>query len=322
MTPRIVYHPRYNLGFPGSQRLHPFDLRKFSRTWRLLKSRLGLRLKDLHVAVDGQVTQEDLLLVHTPEYLESLRESGVVAAAIEVPAMRRAPWWILDRFVLQPMRWATAGTIIAGRTALEHGLAFNLGGGFHHARPDRGEGFSIYNDLAVMVAALRRDGALPDSERIVCIDLDAHLGNGVAHCFLEDPSVFLFDMHNAWIYPMNDATAVQRVDCPIGLRPGTSGETYMTHLTEQLPPFLDSAGRSARVELAIYNAGTDVLGEDALGGLALSLDDVLHRDQFVLKQLADRNIPTVVLTSGGYSQQSYQAIARMILSVLDWQEDH
>jgi hypothetical protein len=102
--PRIVYHPRYNLGFPGAQRLHPFDLRKYARAWHVLRQTLGDRLKQTHLKVGAPVADADLALVHTAEYLRSLRHSGVVAQAIEVPAMRRAPWWLLDRFVLQPMR--------------------------------------------------------------------------------------------------------------------------------------------------------------------------------------------------------------------------
>jgi histone deacetylase 11 len=314
---RIVYHPRYNLGFPGSQRLHPFDLRKYSRTWRVLRRELP-HWRALHIQVPGPVSDDELRLVHAESYLESLRQSAVVATAIEVPAMRRAPWWLLDRYVLQPMRWATAGTIIAGRAALEHGLVFNLGGGFHHATPGGGEGFSIYNDIAVMIAVLRCEGRLTASSRLVCVDLDAHLGNGVAHCFLEDATVFLFDMHNGSIYPMHDTEAVRRVDCSIELRPGCSGETYMAHLiTERLPAFLHSISRSAPLALAVYNAGTDVLAHDVLGGMALSLEDVLARDQFVLTQLGDRGIPTVVLTSGGYSSISYQAIANMVVAAIN-----
>lgn len=318
--PAIVYHPRYNLGFPGSQRLHPFDLRKYSRTWHVLRKQWGpQKLRSLHVRVEAPVSDDELRLVHSTDYLDSLKQSAVVASAIEVPSMRRAPWWLLDRYVLQPMRWATAGTIIAGRQALTSGLVFNLGGGFHHAKPTRGEGFSIYNDIAVMLTVLRREQRLSSAGRVAYIDLDAHLGNGVAWCVRGDPTVFLFDMHNPTIYPIGDQTALERVDCPIGVRPNWTGAEYLATLTERLPRFLASISQSVPVELAIYNAGTDVLAQDTLGGLSLSLADVLARDSFVLQQLRERKLPTVVLTSGGYSAESYQAIARMILSADDMQ---
>lgn len=313
---RVAYHPRYNLGFPGAERLHPFDLRKYARAWQVLKRSLGAKRQEAHLPVASPVTDEQLALVHSREYLESLHTSAVVAEAIEVPSLRRAPWWLLDRYVLQPMRWATAGTIVAARSALETGLAFNLGGGFHHAKPNRGEGFSIYNDIAVMVHVLRSEGSLSGGGRIAYIDLDAHLGNGVAHCFQDDPRIFLFDMHNGSIYPMSDRVARERVDCSLPLLPGCSGNDYLERLKERLPPFLDSINRSASVALAIYNAGTDVLEDDPLGGLALSLSDVLARDQFVIEALRSRRLPTVVLTSGGYTAISYQAIAQMILAAL------
>jgi histone deacetylase 11 len=119
-------------------------------------------------------------------------------------------------------------------------------------------------------------------------------------------------MHNDSIYPMNDRRAVERVDCPIGLAMGTAGGEYLEKLRAQLPPFLDSVSRSRPIALAIYNAGTDVLVGDPLGGLALSGDDVLTRDLFVLRELGQRKIPVVMLTSGGYTEQSHQLIARTI----------
>jgi len=314
---RVAYHPRYNLGFPGANKLHPFDLRKYARAWGVLKKSLGKRLQEIHLPVTAPVSVEQLALVHTQEYLDSLRASLVVAQAIEVPSLRRAPWWLLDRFVLQPMRWATAGTIIAAQSALHHGVAFNLGGGFHHAKPSGGEGFSIYNDIAVMVRELRRSGKLAETSRVAYIDLDAHQGNGVACCFRDDPRVFLFDIHNGAIYPFLDLVARERIDCLLPVRPDCNGEYYLKLLHERLPPFLDSVSHSATVGLVIYNAGTDVLEGDPLGGLALSMDDVLARDRFVIETLGNRKLPTVVLTSGGYTAVSYQAIARMILAAAD-----
>jgi histone deacetylase 11 len=314
---RVAYHPRYNLGFPGAGRLHPFDLRKYARAWQVLKKSLGRKLQEAHLPVTEPINDEQLALVHTKQYLKSLRTSGVVAQALEVPSLRRAPWWMLDRFVLQPMRWATAGTIIAAKAALQHGLAFNLGGGFHHAKPNAGEGFSIYNDIALMVRVLRQSGQLAETNRVAYIDLDAHQGNGVACCFRDDPRVFLFDIHNGAIYPFLDLEARERIDCLLPIRSGLRGEAYLSLLRERLPPFLDSVSHSATVGLAIYNAGTDVLEGDPLGGLSLSMDDVLARDRFVLETFRERKLPAVVLTSGGYTPVSYQAVAQMILAAAE-----
>lgn len=312
MSVRIAYNRRYNLGFPGAQRLHPFDLRKYARAWKLLKHQLGCRLAEMHLPVPAPVTGEELRLVHSVEYLESLTSAVVVATAIETPVLRRAPFWLLDRFLLRPMRWACAGTVLAARAALECGLAFNLGGGFHHAKPSGGEGFSIYNDIALAIGTLTCEGRLTASSRVAYVDLDAHLGNGVAWCFAEDSRVFMFDMHNDSIYPLGDVRARERVDCPVGLPPSTGGEEYLDRLRSRLPPFLDSVGRSAAISLAVYNAGTDVLAGDPLGGLALAPDEVLARDLFVLNTLRQRGIATLVLTSGGYTDESHRAIARTI----------
>jgi len=282
-----------------------------------LRAKLGVRLHELHLPVAAPASDGELRLVHADAYLASLRSSAVIAKAIEVPALRRAPWWLLDRFVLQPMRWAAAGTIVAGRAALECGLAFNLGGGFHHAKPEGGEGFSIYNDIAVMIGVLRQGGRLAAGSRVVCVDLDAHLGNGVAWCFRDDPTVFLFDMHNGSIYPLGDTVARERVDCPLPLAPSCAGEQYLSVLQARLPTFLASIARSAPLALAIYNAGTDVLAGDQLGGLSLTLADVLARDDFVLKTLRSLRIPTVVLASGGYTDASHGAISGTILRAVE-----
>jgi len=311
---QVAYHSRYNLGFPGVQRLHPFDLRKYARAWQVLRKSLGSKLPTIRLPVTAPICDEQLKLVHSEDYLDSLRTSAIVAQAVEVPALRRAPWWLLERFLLQPMRWATAGSVNAGRAARQYGLAFNLGGGFHHAKPSGGEGFSIYNDTAVMIRVLESEGLLTRHGRIAYVDLDAHLGNGVAHCFLDESRVFLFDMHNGSIYPVLDTIARERIDCALPLRPETNGQDYLAILEAKLPVFLDSISRTQAVELAIYNAGTDVLEGDPLGGLALSLADVLTRDRFVIDTLRQRQIPTVVMTSGGYTQTSYAAIAQMILA--------
>src|SRR6188474_2749444 len=91
---RVAYHPRYNLGFPGAERLHPFDLRKYARAWQVLKKSLGAKRQEAHLPIASPVTEEQLALVHSREYLESLHSSAVVAEAIEVPSLRRAPWWL------------------------------------------------------------------------------------------------------------------------------------------------------------------------------------------------------------------------------------
>jgi histone deacetylase 11 len=130
-----------------------------------------------------------------------LRESAVVARALEVPAARLVPSFLLDRAILRPMRLATQGTIQAVERALEGCVVFNLGGGYHHAFADHGEGFCIYADVAIALTRARRTGCLNATDHILVIDLDAHRGNGTENIFRDDPNVHFFDMYNFQIYP-------------------------------------------------------------------------------------------------------------------------
>ena len=191
----------------------------------------------------------------------------------------------------------------------------NLSGGYHHAKPDHGEGFCVFNDIAYLVHRLRSDGQLGPDDRVAYIDLDAHQGNGVCHHFLTDRRVFVYDTFNAGIYP-HDLAARARIDCPVTLRRGMHGATYLQLLKERLPPFLDAVRRGGRIGLAVYNAGTDVFEHDLLGGLCLSAADVLKRDLFVIDELRARNIPAVMLLSGGYSPESYRLVANTVVELL------
>jgi histone deacetylase 11 len=190
----------------------------------------------------------------------------------------------------------------------------NLSGGYHHASPERGEGFSIYADAALAINHLREKSLINESDKIAYIDCDAHLGNGVCRCFINDPGVFIFDMYNEAIFPSLDVAAKRRIDCPVALSLGCADADYLGALQSKLPPFLDSLSKSGRIALAIYNAGSDIFTEDTLGGMAVSASGVLKRDQIVLRQLIDRGIPTVMLLSGGYSGESYKLIANTV----DW----
>jgi len=312
---KVIYEPGFNFGLLGiEKRWHPFDTQKYRRAWKLsLASRPDLAGR--RIRVRSPVAEADLKLVHDSDYLATLVDRSVIARIVEVPQLARLPAWLLDRVVLRPMRLQTAGTIAAAREALISGLVFQLGGGFHHAKPGSGEGFCCYADVAIAVAALRRDGLLAPDDRIVYVDLDVHLGNGVAHCFADDPRVFLFDMFNPRIFAAFDTVALKRIDCPVPLPKGCAGGEYLDLLAEWLPPFLDSVGKSAPVRLAIYNAGTDVYIDDLLGGVNCSADDVLRRDLFVVEQLRSRGIPTVVVTSGGYSEESHRLIASTVLEL-------
>jgi histone deacetylase 11 len=183
MNSLIVYSPLHDFRLPGVEWLHPFDGRKYSHAWTALEQRFGAALGQFHVDSQGEVSSEDLLAVHTADYIDSLGSSAVVARAVEVPAAGLVPWSLLDRAILRPMRIATHGTVAAVERALQGSTVFNLGGGYHHAFADHGEGFCIYADAAIAIARARRGELLRAADDIVVIDLDAHRGNGMEHIF-------------------------------------------------------------------------------------------------------------------------------------------
>ncbi|MFG0331781.1 MAG: histone deacetylase [Maioricimonas sp. JB049] len=314
--PRIIYARQHNISGLGLERLHPFDSCKYRKAYRLLKRRFKRSLRRCTITTDRPARPDELTHVHSPDYLRRLRNPRYVANALELPPLGRLPGPALDWFVLRPMRWATRGTCLAAGAALENGLAINLGGGFHHAKPTTGEGFCIYADVAIAVRWLQRQGTLPADARIAHIDLDAHQGNGVCHAFREDREVFLFDMFNGSVYPLFDRTARERIDCSLPLQPGTGDEEYLARLRKSLPGFLDSIGQSHPVRLAFYNAGTDPRAGDPLGGLDLSAAAILERDRLVIEHLREREIPTVMVTSGGYTSESYRLMADSVTQLL------
>ena len=314
--PRIVYSRHYNIGFYGVERLHPFDSRKYGRAWKRLRHHFGSTLRQLHIRPDRPVDRDELLLVHSADYLSQLRDPRYVARALEVPQIGYLPSWAIDWHVLRPMRWATRGTILAARAALDHRFAVNLSGGYHHAKPNHGEGFSIYSDIGIAVASLRADKLIGDTDRIVYIDTDAHQGNGVCHTFMSDSRVFIFDIYNAGIYPSFDVEARKRIDCNVGITSACTDAEYMSVLHKRLPGFLDSV-RHASVGLAIYNAGTDVVASDPLGGLNISAATIRERDLFVVGELTKRQIPTVMVLSGGYTRHSDKLVVDSVIPLME-----
>jgi histone deacetylase 11 len=316
IRPRLVYSPEYDIRWLGLEKLHPFDSCKYSRTWQALLERFGDGLQSATITPTAPATVEMLQTIHTSGYLHQLTRSRQVAQALELESLAWVPNSILDRHVLQPMRLATMGTVIAAQTALEHGIGINLSGGYHHASSDRGAGFCVYADVAIAIASLRQSGQLTATDSftkcgqspIAIIDLDAHQGNGVARIFERDRSVHIFDMYNRDIYPQ-DRQAIARIDCNLPLASGTRDAEYLDKLQQYLPSFLE---RIDRPKIAFYNAGTDLYEYDPLGRLKISAQGVLERDRFVFQTLVAAGIPVVMVLSGGYTSESYQLVARCV----------
>lgn len=311
----VVYDPRYNMGLLGLERWHPFDVHKYERAWGLIEKEFRSPVEKFRVRVDRACTGSELLNVHTPEYLARLKDSSYLAQVFEAPWGKHLPSCLIDWGILAPMRWATRGTMIAVAEALQRGVSINLGGGFHHAKPNSGEGFCLYSDIALGIWQARSSGAITETEAVIYIDLDAHQGNGVCHAFLHDRRVKIYDQYNSEIYP-RDFVALKRIDCDVPLGMGCSGEEYLSTLRRSLPRFLDRVLAEGPVGLAIYNAGTDVYERDGLGMLGLSEEDVLQRDLIVVEEIRRRGMPLVMLTSGGYTEESHRLIARSVVEIL------
>ena len=313
---RVVYDRHYDIRAFGLERLHPFDTRKHSRAWQLLKKRLPEAIQAAWIRPTREISLDELLLIHSAEYLDRLRDSNYLASALELPQVRRLSWRLLDWVVLRPMRWATMGTVLAARAAMQQGAAANLAGGFHHAKPGAGEGFCLYADIPLAIEVLRCEQLLKEHDRVAYIDLDAHQGNGVCHAFLQDSRVFIFDMFNRGAYPWQDRIARERIDCPIPLSAGCEDHEYLRKLRDQLPGFLDSVAGNGSLALIVFNAGTDPYEGDQLGGLNLSASGMRQRDRFVIESASNRRVPLLMLPSGGYSEMSYRLLADSVAYLL------
>jgi histone deacetylase 11 len=299
----LVYSTKYDITAFGLERLHPFDSRKYRRIRDWLV-RQGLRKSGDFVA-PRPCSRADLLRVHTLEYLRSLRKRRVLARILEVPVILFLPVCLVNWRILRPMRWATGGTVLACRLALERGLAINLGGGYHHAGPDRGGGFCVYADVPLALFTLKEEGRFGSA---LVVDTDVHQGDGTANAIRNWPWAHILDLFEEDIFPWPKAEE----DVPVPLPPRTVGATYLDALYEHLPTALDRF----RPDLVVYNAGSDVLRTDPLSRLLLTVDEMAERDLYVVSEVRKRGVPLAMVLSGGYGPLSWEAHARSIEGIL------
>ena len=303
----IFYRDEYNIKFWGIEKLHPFDSRKYGKVFhRLVESNVIQADRVVH---PSKPKRDVLLKLHTDRYLKSLEISGNIARIAEVFPLRYLPWRLLHTRILNPMLYATGGTILAARAALERGWAINLGGGFHHASADNGGGFCFYDDIALGVKILRSGSLNPI--KIMIVDLDAHQGNGYEKDFLKDDSIYILDMYNADIYP-NDIKAKLSIDRNIELRSGIGDSDYLDRLAKEL----EQAFGDFAPDLIIYNAGTDIMAGDPLGGMNISEQGIIQRDEMVFRMALSKKVPIVMLLSGGYRKENAAVIAKSIENIL------
>lgn len=278
MTYRIYYSPYYYADIGEG---HVFPIRKFELVRDLLLAEGTLAAAE--IVGPTPVAIDDLLLVHTEDYITRLMSGELTAKEIRKLGL---PW---SESLVRRSFHAISGTINAARDCLETGIGSNLAGGTHHAYPDRGEGFCVLNDIAVAIRVLQREGL---ARRFLIVDLDVHQGDGTAFIFGDDPNVFTFSMHGAMNYPLFK----QASSLDIELADNTGDEEYLDTLDHALSRVIVHDP-----DVIFYLAGADPYEKDKLGRLGLSIDGLRRRDEMVLSFARDRGVPIVTTMSGGYA---------------------
>lgn len=276
---RAFYSDHFVLPLPDG---HRFPMAKYAR----LRER---------VVADGSVPPErlfeapaaswdDIRLVHTADYVDA-----VAAGTLPAAAQRRIgfPW---SPGMVERSRRSVGATIAAAGAACEDGIAVNLAGGTHHAFADRGEGYCVFNDVAVAARVLQRDRGV---DRIAVIDCDVHQGNGTAAIFQHDPSVFTFSMHGAHNFPFRKEAS----DLDVNLADGTGDDEYL----ELLSRHLEDVFGGHEPEFVFYLAGADPYEGDRLGRLKLTVAGLRARDEIVLGRCRRDDVAAAISMSGGYA---------------------
>ena len=276
---QAFYTPRYYADIGQS---HIFPIRKFELVRDKLLSEGTLQAAELIEPAPASVA--DVLLVHTDDYISRLCNGRLTTKEIRRLGL---PW---SESLVQRSFYAVGGTIAAAEVALVDGYSSNLAGGTHHSFSDRGEGFCVLNDVAIAIRALRARDLI---RRAAIVDCDVHQGNGTATIFAGDDDVFTLSMHGANNYPLFKAHSTLDVE----LLDGTSDREYLETLAEHLPAVFRS-----NPEIVFYLAGADPYQHDKLGRLALTIEGLRRRDEFVLQECYQREVPIVTVMSGGYGK--------------------
>jgi acetoin utilization deacetylase AcuC-like enzyme len=264
--------------------------------YRMLREGVAALGRDL-LLVPEPATDTDLLRVHDADYVARVSEGRLDRSEIRRIGF---PW---SHELVERSRRSVGGTMAAARAALVDGVAANLAGGTHHAFAHRGEGFCVFNDVAVAVRALQADG---QAARAAVVDLDVHQGNGTAAIFRGDATVFTASVHGANNFPFRKEDGDLDVELPDGTGDG---------------PFLDAvslavdAALKARPDIVFYLAGADAHEGDRLGRLAVSREGLARRDELVLDAFTARGIPVAVVMAGGYGTRVEDTVEIHLASI-------
>jgi len=299
---KLVYHPRYDLNLGA----HVFPSQKFRLLHELVLHEKIAAPDD--IVPPDRASDDDLLRVHTQDWVTKLKTGTLTASEImklEVPyspELAEAVWL------------AAGGTVLAGQLALRDGFASNLSGGFHHAYASHGEGFCALNDVAIAIRRLQSDGLV---KKAIVVDTDVHHGNGTAHIFRDDDSVFTLSIHQEHNYPAHKPSS--SLDLP--LDDGVEDHEYLTTLLPAVEKSLDEF----RPDILFYVGGADPFCEDQLGGLRLTKSGLKTRDKGVFQLARARNIPVATTLAGGYARRvedTIQIHANTIIAAQEVAAEH
>jgi acetoin utilization deacetylase AcuC-like enzyme len=276
---KLVYHDRYDLKLGA----HVFPSQKY----RLVHDKL---LADAVATPDDFLAPQpasdaDILRVHSQDYVYKLKNGSLSAAEIlrmEIPYSKE---------LVEACWLAAGGSILAGQRALADGWSASIGGGFHHAYADHGEGFCVIHDVAVAIRRLQFDRAI---ETAMVVDTDVHQGNGTASIFGGDGDVFTLSIHQENNYPYPKPPSTVDIDLPDGI----GDDDYLSILEKHLR----AAFHGFNPQILFYVAGADPYREDQLGGLALTMEGLAHRDALVFDYARRHGVPVAITLAGGYAR--------------------
>jgi len=268
---------------------HVFPIKKYRAVYEKL---LLMGAKRDNFSTPQLASDEDLLRVHTPRYIKKLNTGSLSSAEI---AMLELPF---SAELVKFARLSVGGTILAAELALKHGLAVHIGGGFHHAFHDHGEGFCVLNDVAVAVEKLKFQERI---DKVMVVDCDLHQGNGTAHILAGKDYAFTFSIHQMDIYPSEKTSS----SLDVGLWSGDGDAEYLSALRSHFPRLY----KELKPDLVFFVAGADPYEKDQLGGLRVTKEGLRERDEIVIGEARRLRIPVAVVLAGGYAVDFEDTVA-------------
>ena len=280
----VFYATQFVLPLPPG---HRFPMGKY----QLLRDRLAAELPGIRLSQAEPATDGELALVHTPAYIQAISDGSVDSQVMREIGF---PW---STAMADRARRSVGATIAACRVAFRDGVAANIAGGTHHAYADKGGGFCVFNDAAVATRLMQAEHARRSRTplKVAIVDLDVHQGNGTAHIFRGDDSVFTLSIHGQKNFPFRKEAGDLDVDLP----DGTGDEAYL-HALERA---LEELAHRFDPDLVIYLAGADPHEGDRLGRLKLTWDGLEARDRRVFDWAWQRGVPLAFAMAGGYGQR-------------------